>query len=234
MTRTGRACIAACAVTAGITAAAGPGFAGAAADKIQSVFITNSGEGEAIPTRATGVTPVDASGHTLTINGTADVSGSKVDASGSTITIQGDPGDALPVQVMSTEPTTYQKRFFVEQSANVALPLRGLINSDMLLKMPAGEKLTVTHVTGGGGGMHDAVSYVRLMDWCKGEQASPVTTLPLVVSPNAEGAWPVVSQDVSFEIGPGRCLHVEVRRQGAASDGITYPMTVIGHVTKVG
>jgi hypothetical protein len=234
-----RAGLVAAVFAAGLTAAAGPGFATAAVSKVQDVFITNDST-SAVPTRVTGTTRVDATGQMLTIGGTADVSGSKVDASGSTITVQGRADDPVPVTVTNqpgagsgSAPVPFQIRAQVSPQEDAPAGLEGLFGSKVVKRMGADERLTITHVSGGGGSTRDALTYLRIADHCD-VPTSQSTVMPVLLQPNAEGAWPVVNQAVTFEVGPGKCVDVELRWREPAIQGQVYGITLTGFITKAG
>lgn len=126
LTTTMKACLVTGALGAGLTAAVGPGFAVAAvetaSETVQEVFITND--------RANPV-PVDLTTKTITINGTADVSGS-------TVTVTGENGEALPVEVTNGgTPEPFQ--FAGAASSNVTFAQLDFV------QLPADRRLTVTN-----------------------------------------------------------------------------------------
>lgn len=129
LTTTMKACLLTGVVGAGLTAAIGPGFAVAAAETVQEVFITND--------RANRV-PVDASGQTITVSGTADVSGSSVEV------------------VDATEP--YQKfKSMSPQSSSVAGDLE---------TVPGDRRLTVTNLSVAD--FSGKLYYTQLVELCNG------------------------------------------------------------------
>lgn len=235
LSRSARFGLTAAALTAGLTAAAGPGFAVAGAGKVQDIFVTN-GDSAPVPTKAIGTTKVDATGQTLTINGTADVSGSrvdatgsKVDATGSTVTIDGE----VPVRVTNpaadaAERTPFQQEFVIPLSANVPEPLLGLVGSKVLREQSAGERLVITNVAGGGTEAQDALVMFRLSDFCQGQPR--ISSLPVALSVQPEGAYPAFNQPVHYEIAPEHCLSAELRYANRSADGLAqYPVMISGY-----
>lgn len=116
LSTTVKACLVTGTAVAAITAAAGPGFAVAAAETVQEVFVAND---------ARNPVPVDASGRTLTVTGDADVSGSTVKLA---------PGTSVQVEPQ-TEP--FQQSWKFDNPGNIVV-------FKSLVTVPAGKRLTVT------------------------------------------------------------------------------------------
>lgn len=164
-----KACLATGVLTTSLTIALGPGFAVATAqsigESVQDVFVTND---------AHNPVAVDASGHTITINGSADVSGSTVKVDQGTVPFQ--RAWSLGRQLGPADSPT--------------------IVSEEIVTVPAGKRLTITDWSVADN--TKKLGRAELLEQCN-DPVSAFTEGVVVEQPNRD----VVHETTTFEVGPG-------------------------------
>jgi hypothetical protein len=227
MNRTLSACIASTAVVVVTGAIAMPGLAGAAADKLQDVFVTNSASSP-IPVKPIGTTKVDATGSKVDVTGSSvgitgkvDATGSKVDATGSKVTLD-TSGGPVPVQVTNqapggaSEPEHFQKTFRLDFTNDA------FAESDSYT-VPDGRGVEIDFASGADTS-HKLVD-LRVLQVCGGDGGSMY--IPLV--PLQPGAAQAFTQEMLLHANPGTCIKIAGQRTSAGGDYMYVTLT--GHYT---